>query len=272
MVPPRPRSDILRPRVRRALDWDIDGPFQDYPQVTVYHSDGSDAQGGTFANVGWTGWIGSITGMSAAALGISEIGVTFPDPTFGKESRAGTPFTFLLRDVLQFETSLGGARDHIGGAKRTCNLILGVGDGKPQPAGAPQAPFNSMQVSSTVANFINDTHFLPVNDSWHKPIDQIVYHGMDWLCPAFSATLHDQLASLRGSLTPANAISHVMSITQTGDLLSALYDLVPSRLKLYVANARGAGEGGAVKAYDRQYVEVDLKAAFAMPKPTAVEA
>ena len=129
MVPPRPRSDILRPRVRRALDWDIDGPFQDYPQVTVYHSDGSDAQGGTFANVGWTGWIGSITGMSAAALGISEIGVTFPDATFGKESRAGTPFTFLLRDVLQFETSLGGARDHIGGAKRTCNLILGVGDG-----------------------------------------------------------------------------------------------------------------------------------------------
>ena len=93
MVPPRPRSDILRPRVRRALDWDIDGPFQDYPQVTVYHSDGSDAQGGTFANVGWTGWIGSITGMSAAALGISEIGVTFPDATFGKESRAGTPFT-----------------------------------------------------------------------------------------------------------------------------------------------------------------------------------
>ena len=51
----------------RALDWDTDGPFQDYPQVTIYHGDGG-AGGQTFANVGWTGWLGSITGMSASAL------------------------------------------------------------------------------------------------------------------------------------------------------------------------------------------------------------
>ena len=60
----------------RALDWDVDGtcsnflkvlstfmylgPFKNYPQITVYHP--SEGNGHDFANVGWTGWIGSITG------------------------------------------------------------------------------------------------------------------------------------------------------------------------------------------------------------------
>ena len=39
----------------RALDWDIDGPFQDYPQVTVYHADeeisAASGEGHSFANV-----------------------------------------------------------------------------------------------------------------------------------------------------------------------------------------------------------------------------
>ena len=81
----------------RALDWDTSGPFQDYPQVTVYHKESTGPSESSefnvesnvestseathlastrdtsstpnansldisFANVGWTGWIGSITG------------------------------------------------------------------------------------------------------------------------------------------------------------------------------------------------------------------
>lgn len=37
------------------------GPFKNFPQITVYHPD-SD-HGFAFANIGWTGWIGSITGQ-----------------------------------------------------------------------------------------------------------------------------------------------------------------------------------------------------------------
>ena len=47
----------------RALDWDIDGPFQDYSQVTIYHSE-NKLKENSFANVGWVGWIGSISGIS----------------------------------------------------------------------------------------------------------------------------------------------------------------------------------------------------------------
>ena len=37
---------------------------------------------------------------------------------------------YLLRDILQFDKSLEEAMQRMSSAKRTCNLILGVGDGK----------------------------------------------------------------------------------------------------------------------------------------------
>lgn len=93
----------------------IAGPFKNYPQITVYHPNSDN--GYAFANIGWTGWVGSITGdewsaipidsaafilhslfigISSQKISISEIGVSFPDETFGKESRFGIPFTVRL--------------------------------------------------------------------------------------------------------------------------------------------------------------------------------
>lgn len=255
----------------RSLDWDTGGPFQRFPQVSVYHSDGSDAQGGTFAAVGWSGWIGAVSGMSAAALGVSEIGVTFPDASFGAESRRGVPFTFLLRDALQFDASLAASRARIRSAARTCDLILGVGDGKPQPPSDDgAAPFNSVQYSASVARFMNDTTLRPVNDTWHKPLAQVVYHGMDWLCPAYSAALRRQLAATRGRLTAPLAASHVVPVVQTGDLHVALYDLTPGSLSMLVANAAAPDEAGPPMAYDRPFVRLDMERLFA-EAPRAVE-
>lgn len=56
----------------RALDWDVDGPFKNFPQITVYHPSNSD-NGHAFANIGWTGWIGSITGNVFILKGVSFI-------------------------------------------------------------------------------------------------------------------------------------------------------------------------------------------------------
>ena len=163
----------------RALDWETAGPFQDFPQVTVYHP--TSDFGVPFANVGWTGFIGSVTGMSSEGIAISEIGVTYPDDTFGKESRIGTPFTFLLRDVMQFQKTLDAIKSFIESAKRTCYLILGFGDGKVDTTDRANKPFNSLQYSTEVANFMDDETMLPQNETWHFKLDQMVYHGMDWL-------------------------------------------------------------------------------------------
>ena len=246
----------------RALDWDTGGPFQDYPQVTVYHADeGNDEEGHSFANVGWVGWIGSISGVSSKQMAISEIGVSFPDKSFGKTSREGVPFTFLLRDILQFDDSLDNAIDHIKNAHRTCDLILGVGDGKPQ-ANTSSAPFRGIQYSHSVANFYDDTNMMPRNDSWHARIPQMVYYGMDWLCPGYSVVLHRQLKALHGQLTPEVTVKNVVPIVQTGDLHVVISDL--TNMKMFVANARGRGESGPLNAYDRQFIELDMNELFAL--------
>lgn len=45
----------------RALDWDVAGPLQDYPTVVVYHPH----SGHSFANVGWSGWLTTISGNNS---------------------------------------------------------------------------------------------------------------------------------------------------------------------------------------------------------------
>jgi len=245
----------------RALDWDVDGPFKNFPQITVYHPAEEDgSEGNTFANIGWTGWIGSITGMSAQKMAISEIGVTYPDASFGKESRFGVPFTFLLRDILQFDRTLDDSINRIANSKRTCNLILGVGDGKLNE-------FRSVQYSASVANFFDDENMMPQYD-WHPRIDDVVYHGMDWLCPPYSEVLAKQLNTVYGNITAENVIRDIVPIVQTGDLHIALYDLTNE--VLHTANARADSESGPLKAFDRTFVRIDMKPLWAEQKPTDV--
>ena len=167
----------------------------------------NEDQGVSFANVGWGGWIGSITGINEKMLAISEIGVSHPDNTFGRESRHGIPFTFILRDVLQFDSHLEDSMDRMKNAHRTCNLILGVGDGKVVPSDDGEViPFHAVQYSKSVANVQTDKNMMPYNETWHQRLDQMIYHGMDWECPGYSVALQDQLKSLHGSLTPENSI------------------------------------------------------------------
>lgn len=121
----------------RGLDWDTDGPFIQYPAVIVRHP--SDL-GHPFSSVGFVGWLGALTGMSSAGLSIHEIGVSYPDASFGNESYAGIPFVFLLRDILQFDTTYQQALQRIETANRTCDLILGVGDGPQNQSGQSYQP------------------------------------------------------------------------------------------------------------------------------------
>ena len=73
----------------RALDYVTDAPaFTNHPQLTVYHP--SWAGGVSHASVAWPGVAGVLTGYSANAIGISEIGVSFPDDSFG-QGTADTP-------------------------------------------------------------------------------------------------------------------------------------------------------------------------------------
>jgi hypothetical protein len=157
----------------RALDWDTDGPFRDYPAVTVYHPTTPGAH--AFANVGLLGFIGTFTGQSSAQMGVSEIGVSYPDTEHfdapQNESFAGVPFVYLLRDVLEFDNSVWDSVARLENANRTCNLILAVGDGKAETA-------RGFAYSATELFVYDDTNLQPFNasaDTWHPRFKDIVY-------------------------------------------------------------------------------------------------
>ncbi len=97
---------------------------------------------------------------------------------------------------------------HLTDAKRTCDLIFGVGDGK-------SGEFRSVQYSASVANFFTDTDMQPVAD-WHPRMENVVYYGMDWLCPGYTTVLNAQLTKFHGNITAENTISDITAIVQTG--------------------------------------------------------
>jgi hypothetical protein len=244
----------------RALDWDMGDDIVDNPLVTVFHTSGS-----TYVTVGMVGLLGALTGVSSNQMAISEIGVSEPDASFGAQSRVGVPFIFILRDILHSDGSLDAAIERLKDARRTCDLILGVGDGK---SGAGEGKnFRSFQYSYSTLTVMDDTNLLPAED-WHRPIQNVVYHGMDWLCPGFNQALHDQLSKHWGNLSAELAIRDVTAVEQSGDTHLAYYDL--HRMTMWVSFARQSYLAGPANAYARQFTRFNLTSLFAEPRPSAV--
>jgi len=233
----------------RALDWDTEGPFRDYHLITVYHPSES-SEFNTFANLGFVGWIASITGMNRNGLSVSEIGVSMPDASFGKERylAPGYPFGFLIRDILQSDRSLDDSINRIENAKRTCDLLLGVGDGNANA-------FRGFQYAPDVANVFDDENLEPVED-WHQRIDDVVYWGMDWVCPVDNRFLHDQLVKYHGNISAEVTIRNMLSYVGTGDLHIAIYDHFNSLM--YVSTAASRNQTGPLEAYRRPFLKLDM--------------
>ncbi|KAJ1434044.1 hypothetical protein B484DRAFT_2870 [Ochromonadaceae sp. CCMP2298] len=244
----------------RALDFDTDGPFKDFPQVTIYHP----SEGHAYANVGWPANVGLLSGFSDQQLAVSEIGVSFPDDSFGQgtdntppEKVAGEPWMFILRDVVQYTDSLETALAHVESANRTCNLIIGLGDGQ-------SGLVNGVQFSGYVAVPYDDQTLLPVNETWHPQIEDVVYNGMDWLCPAFNQKLAEQLAQHHGAITCETTIQHILPTVQTGNLHAAVYDLTNSIMHLSFCRTAKAPQTEPEFAYERQFTRLHMGDIFAV--------
>jgi hypothetical protein len=51
---------------------------------------------------------------------------------------------------------------------------------------SPRFPPAGIEYSGYVAVPYNDETLLPVNDTWHPKIDDVVYNAMDWDCPGYN--------------------------------------------------------------------------------------
>jgi hypothetical protein len=243
----------------RALDYDTDGPFKDFPQITVYHP----SIGKAFANVGWPGQVGALTGMADGKMAISEIGVSFPDDSFGQgtpdtpaEIVDGKPWMFVLRDVLQFSTTLDEALSSVKQSNRTCNLIIGVGDGNNEIV-------NGIEYGGRVFQPYNDTTLLPVNNTWHPQVPDVVYNGMDWLCPGYTSKLGGELAKYHGSISPQIVVGNILPTVQTGNLHIAVYDLTDNFMHVSFCRNSTAPVSEPLYAYERQFTSINMTSIFA---------
>lgn len=229
----------------RCLDYEIGANIQKFPVIVVYVPN----DGHAFANITWAGVVGCISGISIERLAISEIG---DDYDKANDTYAGIPFMLLLRDVLQFDTSLDDAINRIQHAPRTTSLIYGIGDGE-------LGQLRGFQTSHTLCKVFSPDNLEPVTAT-HKRIEDIVYWGMSWDVPDYDGPLHNKLVQHYGNINAAVTINDIITSVGTGNLQTVVYDL--TAMKMWVANARADHEAGPLDAYNRQFIEFDMTATF----------
>jgi len=106
----------------RALDWEEHAPISKWPTITVYHP--TEKGSIPFANIAWVGFLGSLTGHSSAQISIGE---RLRGGPLKDDSRFGKPWTYVLRDTLQFAHNIDEALEQMKESHRTCSIYLGVG-------------------------------------------------------------------------------------------------------------------------------------------------
>ena len=85
---------------------------------------------------------------------------------------------------------------------------MGVGDGK-------LSTFRGFEYSYSTLKVFDDQNMMPL-ETWHPRIDNVVYWGMDWLCPAFDLVLSNQIKKFYGKLTPQVGIQYLTAVEESG--------------------------------------------------------
>jgi hypothetical protein len=92
----------------RTLDWNPSAPVNEYPSIVIYEPTEPGSQ--TFANIGYLGLIGSLTALNKAGISVGEK-VMYRKSNINydiepKWSYFGKPWMYVLRDTIQFATSM----------------------------------------------------------------------------------------------------------------------------------------------------------------------
>jgi len=229
----------------RALDYAVRAEIQKHPVIAVHVPD----EGLPFANIGWAGMIGSVSGINADRIALSEIG---DDYDKANDTFDGMPFMYMLRDVLQFDGRLDHAIARVRATPRTTSLMYAIGDGE-------FGEVRALQTSHTLCNVYNPDNLEPLTKT-HPRINDVVYWGMSWNVPKYDQALHDKLVEHYGHIDAKVTIEDILPSVGTGNLQAVVYDLTD--LRIWVANARAAGEQGPLNAYERPFVEIDMRQVF----------
>jgi len=224
----------------RVLDYMTEVGLQRDAVVFVVKKEGAIP----FANIGYAGFIGSVSGMNAEQVAFGEMGGG------GKGLWDGTPMAILMRMGLERARTLEDACRIFREARRTCEYYYVISDGKiPSAVGVAATPdkiefFRPGQAHPSLPTPMEDGVLLSTGRRYERLVERV---------------------KARYGQIDAEAAMALMRrpVAMRSNLHNVLF--VPQDLVFYVADARGRSP-----ACDQRYARYDLRALLAgTPKPPA---
>jgi len=230
----------------RALDWDAKAPVNQFPSVILYEP--TEAGSHPFANIGFIGMIGSLTAISKIGISVGEKVMYVIDPTAYPEAPEityyGKPWTFVLRDTVQFASNIYDVERLLQATNRTMKIHLGFGS-------LPDNTFRGVDYASNFVTFYDDKNYTHYTKS-HNQIDGVFYYDKG-IQPDGDVCLSGVLNLNHGKITPATLYQDAAGFHQTGNAQVIVMD--PLSQELW---ASWSQYGAPVNAYERSPIHIRL--------------
>lgn len=223
----------------RVLDYMSLIGLHEAAAIFIVHGDGEDKI--PFVNIGYAGFVGSVTGMNAEQISLGEMGGA------GEGDWDGVPMASLMRLALETCSTLDEIKQLWAESPRTCEYYYVFADGKgPGAAGVAATP--------DAITFIGPGEAHPLLGEGFA--DAVVLSAGDRL-----STLRDRVSEHHGSIDAQTAL-WLMSrpVSMRSNLHNVLF--LPQSLALYVSHA-----DGTTPAADLPYVRLELAERLQSPLP-----
>lgn len=224
----------------RVLDYGTDWKLQEHAVLIVAEPDGRVP----FVNVGYSGFVGSVTGMNREGISIGEMGGR------GQGRWGGTPMSFLVRRALEEASTLKEAVAVFRDSRRTCEYFYVVASGRENAAVGLDASWGRFGVigpgdaEERLPTPVPGTVLLSAGSRYRTLADRVRRRlaGGGKFSVKQAIRLMDQPVAMRSNL------HNVL--------------MAPALLKLWVANASPEGK----PAWTQPYHEFDIRSLLAAPQ------
>lgn len=200
----------------RVLDYMREAGMDRWALIIIQEPHDANA----FVNVGYSGTIGSVTGMNVRHVAIGEMGGG------GAEKWDGMPMTLLMRECLEMSNTIDDAIRIMTESRRTCEYYYVISDSKAE---------GGRGYAVGVAAFPHDIQFVHPNeyhDLLPRPLEDAVMlsAGGRYQC------LVDRVEKMYGKITPQIALDIMArGVSMRSNMHNALFK--PATLEFWVANS-----------------------------------
>ena len=200
----------------RVLDYMREAGLDKWALIIIEEPDGANA----FVNVGYSGTIGSVTGMNMNHVAIGEMGGK------GQGQWDGMPMTLLVRECLESANTLEEAEKIMSDSKRTCEYYYVISDSK-----AKDGRGDAVGVAA-VPESIQFIHPNESDPRLPRPVEDAVLlsAGDRYNC------LVDRVQKMYGKITPQIGLDTMArGVAMESNMHDALFK--PATLEMWVANS-----------------------------------